>query len=225
VANSKFSCRYAWNPILVPIDFSTPSLAALRQAVRYTQTVGGELLLLHVVEGTPLRWSAVDGPPEAPSAVLHSMAPLMLPQPPSTCVACDLVAEAEWKLAALLPPQPDRFRALVTVGRAADEIVRVARAQGADLIIMGTHGHRGFRRWFRKRVTDQVRRQAPTAVLTVGALRRCLEGDGDPDALFPAPGLAMPRKGGRPHGPYTRQEGTLCGGDHSHAQLPRGHAS
>ena len=51
MANSKFSCRYAWNPILVPIDFSTPSLAALRQAVRYTQTVGGELLLLHVVEG------------------------------------------------------------------------------------------------------------------------------------------------------------------------------
>jgi nucleotide-binding universal stress UspA family protein len=113
----------------------------------------------------------------------------MLPQPPSTRVARDLVAEAEWKLGALLPPQPDRFRALVTVGRAADEIVRVARAQGADLIIMGTHGHRGFRRWFRKSVTDQVRRQAPTAVLTVGARRRCLEGDGDPDALFPAPGL------------------------------------
>jgi nucleotide-binding universal stress UspA family protein len=77
----------------------------------------------------------------------------------------------------------------VTVGRVADEIVRVARAQGADLIIMGTDGHRGFRRWFRKSVTDQVRRQAPTAVLTVGVRRHCLEGDGDPDALFPAPGL------------------------------------
>jgi universal stress protein A len=172
--------------ILVPIDFSTPSLAALRQAVHYTQTVGGELLLLHVVEGAPLRWYAVDGPPEAPSAVLHSMAHLMLPQPPSTRIARDLVAEAEWKLAALLPPQPDRFRALVTVGRAADEIVRIARAQGADLIIMGTHGRRGLRRWLRRSVTDQVRRQAPTAVLTVGPRRRCLEGEGDLDALFPA---------------------------------------
>jgi nucleotide-binding universal stress UspA family protein len=175
--------------ILVPIDFSTPSLAALRQAVHYTQTVGGELLLLHVVEGAPLRWYTVDGLPEAPSAFLDPTAHLRLPQPPPTRVARDLVAEAEWKLAALLPPQPDRFRALVTVGRAAEEIVRVARAQGADLIIMGTHGRRGLRRWFRKSVTDQVRRQAPTAVLTVGARRSCLEGEGDPDALFPALGL------------------------------------
>lgn len=172
--------------ILVPMDFSTPSLAALRQAVHYTQTVGGELLLLHVVEGAPLRWYTVDGLPEAPSAVLDPTAQLMLPQPPPTRVARDLVAEAEWKLAALLPPQPDRFRALVTVGRAAEEIVRVARAQGADLIIMGTHGRRGLRRWFRRSVTDQVRRQAPAAVLTVGPDRLCLEGAADPDALFPA---------------------------------------
>jgi nucleotide-binding universal stress UspA family protein len=177
--------------ILVPMDFSTPSLAALRQAVHYTQTVGGELLLLHVVEGAPLRWYTVDGLPEAPSACLDPAAQLMLLQPPPRRVARDLVAEAEWKLAALLPPQPDRFRALVTVGRAAEEIVRVARAQGADLIIMGTHGRRGLRRWFRRSVTDQVRRQAPAAVLTVGPDRHCLEGAGDPDALFPALGLGQ----------------------------------
>jgi universal stress protein A len=177
--------------ILVPTDFSAPSLAALTQAVHYTQTVGGELLLLHVVEGAPLRWYAVDGLPEAPSAVLDPTAQLILPQPPPTRVSRDLVAEAEWKLAALLPPQPDRFRALVTVGRAADEIVRVARAQGADLIIMGTYGRRGLRRWCRRSVTDQVRRQAPTAVLTVGPRQRCLVGEGDLDALFPTLGLGQ----------------------------------
>jgi Universal stress protein family len=70
--------------ILVPTDFSTPSLAALTQAVHYTQAVGGELLLLHVVEGAPLRWYAVDGLPEAPSAVLDPAAQLMLPQPSQT---------------------------------------------------------------------------------------------------------------------------------------------
>jgi nucleotide-binding universal stress UspA family protein len=177
--------------ILVPIDFSTPSLAALTQAVRYTQAVNGELLLLHVVEGEPLRWYTVNGLPEAPSARLDPIAQLLLPQRPQQRVARDLSAEAEWKLAALLPPQPDRFRALVTVGKAAEEIVRVARAQGADLIIMGTHGRRGLRRWFRRSVTDQVRRQAPAAVLTVGPDRRCLEGDGDLDALFPVRGLGQ----------------------------------
>jgi len=177
--------------ILVPTDFSTPSLAALAQAVHYTQTVGGELLLLHVVEGAPLRWYAVDGLPESPSAFLEPMVPLLLPQPPQTRVSRDLCAEAEWKLAALLPPQPERFRALVTVGQAAEQIVRVARAQGADLIIMGTHGRRGLRRWLRRSVTDQVRRQAPTAVLTVGPHQRCLEGDGDLGALFPALGIGQ----------------------------------
>jgi nucleotide-binding universal stress UspA family protein len=52
--------------ILVPTDFSTQSLAALTQAGRYTQAGQGELLLLHVVEGAPLRWYAVDGLPDAP---------------------------------------------------------------------------------------------------------------------------------------------------------------
>jgi len=56
------------------------------------------------------------------------MAHLLLPQRPQQRVARDLYAEAEGKLAALLPPQPDRCRALVTVGQAAAEIVRVARA-------------------------------------------------------------------------------------------------
>jgi nucleotide-binding universal stress UspA family protein len=90
--------------ILVPTDFSTHSLAALAQAVQYTQAVGGELLLLHVVEGEPLRWYAVDGLPEAPSARLEPMAQLVLPQTPQKRVSRDLCAEAEWKLAALLPP-------------------------------------------------------------------------------------------------------------------------
>ncbi len=113
--------------ILVPTDFSTPSLAALAQAVHYTQAVGGELLLLHVVEGAPLRWYAVDGLPDGPSAFLDPTAQLVLPQLPQPRLSRDLCAEAEWKLTPLLPPQPDRFRALVTVGQAAEEIVRVAR--------------------------------------------------------------------------------------------------
>jgi|SRR5262245_23357868 len=172
--------------ILVPTDFSAPSLAALPQAVHYTQAVDGELLLLHVVEGEPLRWYTADGLPEPPSARIDPTAPFLLPPRPQRRVARDLSAEAAWKLAALLPPQPDRFRALVTVGRPAEEIVRVARAQDADLIIMGTHARRGLRRWLRRRVVDQVRRQAPALVMTVGPHRRCLEGTGNLDALLPA---------------------------------------
>jgi nucleotide-binding universal stress UspA family protein len=95
--------------ILVPTDFSTPSLAALTPAGQYTQAVGGELLLLHVVEGAPLRWYAVDGLPEAPSARRDPTAHLLLPQRPQQRVSRDLCAEAAWKLAALLPPSRTAF--------------------------------------------------------------------------------------------------------------------
>jgi nucleotide-binding universal stress UspA family protein len=95
--------------ILVPTDFSTPSLAVLPQAVHYTRAVDGELLLLHVVEGEALWWYAVDGPPEGPSGRLDPTAQLLLPQPPRTYAARDLSAEAAWKLAALLPPSRTAF--------------------------------------------------------------------------------------------------------------------
>jgi nucleotide-binding universal stress UspA family protein len=172
--------------ILVPIDFSTASLAALRQAVEYTQAVGGELLLLHVVEGEPLRWYTTDGRLEPPSARVDPTTHLFMPPSSQRRVARDLSTEAEWKLAALLPPEPGRFRALVTVGRAAEEIVRVARAQGIDLIVMGTPGRKGLWRWLRRSITDQVRRHASIPVLTVGPQRNGVDGLGHVDPRRPA---------------------------------------
>ena len=78
----------------------------------------------------------------------------------------DLCQEAQWKLARSTAARPDRFRALVTVGKPADEIVRVAREQHADLIVMGTQGRRGFRRWLRSSVADRVRRKAAVPLIT-----------------------------------------------------------
>jgi nucleotide-binding universal stress UspA family protein len=167
--------------ILVPTDFSTRSLEALERALTYTRAVGGELFLLHVVEGPPLQWYAVNGQPEDlyPSSRLDPEGAFFVPQAPQKVVHRDLCQEAEWKLATLLPPQSDRFRALVTVGKAADEIVRVAGEQHADLIVMGTQGSRGLRRWLRSSVADRVRRKAAVPVITF---------DGDQFCLRPAPG-------------------------------------
>ena len=167
--------------ILVPTDFSTRSLEALERALTYTRTVGGELLLLHVVEGQPLQWYAVNGQPEDlyPSSRIDPEGAFFVPQVPQKVVHRDLCQEAQWKLATLLPPQPDRFRALVTVGKAADEIVRVAGEQYADLIVMGTQGRRGLRRWLRSSVADRVRRKAAVPVITF---------DGDQFCLSPASG-------------------------------------
>lgn len=167
--------------MLVPTDFSARSLAVLERALPYVHSTEGELLLLHVVEGAPLRWYAVDGQPgdRYPSRCLHLEAGVFFPQASQKVVHRDLCQEAAWKLATLLPPQPDRFHALVTVGKPADEIVRVARERDVDLIVMGTHGRRGLRRWFRGSVADRVRRKASVPVITF---------DGDQFCLRPAPG-------------------------------------
>jgi nucleotide-binding universal stress UspA family protein len=189
--------------LLVPTDFSTPSLAALPQAVRYTQASGGAPLLLHVVKDEPRRWYVADGRSETPLALVDPTAPFLLPQPPRTYVCRDLSAEAAWKLAAWLPPQPDRFRALVTGGQAAEEIVRVARAQDADLILLGTHDRRG----------------APSMALERPACGWRPRGMG-PRGF----GIAAM---GHPESwvPHTPSQRPVCRGDRSQAQIARSHAA
>ena len=54
--------------ILVPIDFSEPSLMAVGLALESTQTMGSEMLLLHVIEAEPVCGYAMGQPPEPPSS-------------------------------------------------------------------------------------------------------------------------------------------------------------
>jgi hypothetical protein len=60
-------------------------------------------------------------------------------------------------------------RTLVTVGKAPAEIVRVAKEQKADLILLGSGGRRGWRHVFRSTVADRVRRKAPIPVIALDA--------------------------------------------------------
>jgi len=55
----------------------------------------------------------------------------------------------------------------VTGGPAADTIVREARKQRADLIVLGTHGRRGVRRLVLGSDAEQVVRTASVPVLLV----------------------------------------------------------
>jgi nucleotide-binding universal stress UspA family protein len=52
-------------------------------------------------------------------------------------------------------------------GRTADSIVEEAKRQGADLIVMGTHGRRGVHRLVMGSDAELVLRTAPTPVLLV----------------------------------------------------------
>jgi nucleotide-binding universal stress UspA family protein len=52
-------------------------------------------------------------------------------------------------------------------GGAAEEILQVAQDRKCDLIVMGTHGRRGFGRMLMGSVAEQVVREASCPVLTV----------------------------------------------------------
>ena len=49
----------------------------------------------------------------------------------------------------------------------ANEIVRYAETHGADVIVLGSHGHGLVRRFLLGSVADKMVRQAPCAVLVV----------------------------------------------------------
>jgi nucleotide-binding universal stress UspA family protein len=56
---------------------------------------------------------------------------------------------------------------VVEEGMAPDSILSFAQAQKSDLIVMGTHGLRGFDRLMLGSVTDRVMRRAPCPVMAV----------------------------------------------------------
>jgi universal stress protein A len=177
--------------ILVPTDFSAPSLEAVRYGIELTSTVEGALFLLHVIEGKPTRCHVMGELPASLWYALDLTVIMVSHQPPPKVMCHDLCDEAEWKLAALLPVGvSERFHTLITVGRAADEIVRVAQERSVDLIVMGAHARRGLRRLVRRPVAAKVIRKAHIPVITMDVTdrspRRMPGGGSVPDWLAAA---------------------------------------
>ena len=57
--------------------------------------------------------------------------------------------------------------ALMVTGDPAQQIVRMARSKRADLIVVGTHGRRGFSKFFLGSVAERVIATASCPVMTV----------------------------------------------------------
>lgn len=139
--------------ILVPIDFSESGRVILDYAVDVARDRGAEVLLLHVV-GIPMA-------PIDPSCGVAADPRLLL----------ELQAGAEKGLqdlaATLRPGDPVKVRTKVVTGAPSREIVREAREEGADLVVIGTHGRTGLRHVFLGSVAENVVRLCPCPVLTV----------------------------------------------------------
>ena len=136
--------------ILVPIDFSKPSLKALRYAVRFAEDSGATLDLVYVRES---------------AAVMHDLEifPLAIPEAELDKHAKEkLLAIAAVEIEELVPVQVH-----VRFGKAFREIVAVASETTADLVVIATHGHTGLSRILLGSTAELVVRHAPCPVLVV----------------------------------------------------------
>jgi universal stress protein A len=138
--------------ILLPTDFSNASAAATKYACALATTFDAELHLLHTLETHLI---------STPEFAMGLDLPRYLQESK---------AAAEQALARVLDPQWSAGRKVVQAvveGSPRVEIVRYARQQEIDLIVLATHGRTGLAHLLIGSVAESVVRTAPCPVLTV----------------------------------------------------------
>jgi nucleotide-binding universal stress UspA family protein len=143
-----------FSKILVPVDGSETSNRGLAEAIKMTTTLGSRLYLVHIVNEFIPDYSF--GAAQYVTALIDST------REQGKAVLADAVAEAKKYGVQAQVELLERIG-----GRAADLIVRHAQQIGAELIVMGTHGRRGFRRLALGSDAEQVVRLAGIPVLLV----------------------------------------------------------
>ena len=141
-----------FNVIVVPTDLSDYSLRALPYAVGLAERFDARVKILCINEPaipiTDVNWAGVN------------------------VQATDeaLLAEARHTLDRIVReqvPEGVDVEATVVTGNAVDGIIRFARDQNADLLVMCTHGRTGLSHALMGSTAEAVVRQAPCPVLTL----------------------------------------------------------
>jgi nucleotide-binding universal stress UspA family protein len=146
--------------ILFPTDFSACAEGAYRHAAYLADRFGAELHVVHAVDdpaAPPRDWPEAPGTGEVRISLAEVCEDLGLPLPPPAedYDPYDLVEVIEAEVIGTDP---------------AGAILRYARDEEVDLIVMGTHGRQGWARGVLGSVAETVSRYAPCPVLTVRPL-------------------------------------------------------
>lgn len=138
-----------WTRLCCPVDFSESSRVAMKMAARTARRFGAELTLVHVMPPPVTR--ALDVPASAAEVL---------------AAAAHEAGQAleRWSAdAEQISGRPAAARILS--GDPAAEVVRFARAERCDLIVLGTHGRTGVPRLLLGSVAEHVVRHAHCPVL------------------------------------------------------------
>ena len=141
--------------VLCPLDFSEPSYKAFQVAIEMASHFKADLMLVHIVA------SVVPGIPADPTFAFVDQEEY------------ERVAKkaAEEQLAAAKQNVPAELHSRTTIGSgdAADEIVRIAKTEAADLVVIATHGLTGWRHLVFGSVAEKVIRLSDRPVLVIPA--------------------------------------------------------
>jgi len=150
----------AISAILVPIDFSDHSRAALRHATELARTYGARLDLLHVVQQPNYPYFYAPVPAMPPVDQIH-----------------DLHKRGKEALERWVAEDGDsalEHRLEIVDGHPASEIATFAEERGCDLIVTASHGLTGLDRLLLGSTSEQVVRTSRVPVLMVKSFGKSL---------------------------------------------------
>lgn len=140
--------------ILLPTDFSKYSSEATKYACALAEKFDAELHLLHVLE------THLSSTPEFAAGLAL---PTTVKENRAACEKAMLaVLDAAWAQS-----RRSKIVRAITEGTPFVEIVRYAKDQSIDLIVLGTHGRSGLAYVLMGSVAERVVRKAPCPVLTI----------------------------------------------------------
>lgn len=140
--------------IVLPFDFSESADRALAWAADLQRTVGaGPIQMVHAINSRP-------------AGIPDVSVQMLIPNEDEI-----LGLEGSMRQAALRHGAEASATVVIAASNVGDIIVDAARAAGAELIVMGTHGRTGVMRFFLGSVAEHVVRHAECPVVTVHAQR------------------------------------------------------
>ncbi len=138
------------NKVIIPVDFSSVTSKVADYATGVAEKLGAHVIFFHVVND-------------------FKGYEMMLVHPSFNQMIEDLKKESKAKIEALVDDHKGLEKGVegrIAVGDAVEEIIALAEAEKADMIIIGTHGTRGLEKILMGSTAEKVVKKAPCPVLT-----------------------------------------------------------
>lgn len=146
--NTGCSMTGIYQKIVIATDGSEKNLSAVIEGVMIARSTGAKLQVVYVIDTKPLTTGVIEDSYASMYDSLRDEGQLALSQVKD--LAGDLDAET-----------------FLLTGKPASEVIRFAKEQGSDLLVIGTQGKSGLGKLILGSVAESIIRTAPCSVLVV----------------------------------------------------------